>query len=138
MLAAMLDKSYLRKISEYWKDRSSNIPIVKDPAMQQIMANCIQIDRVMQEQARLDREAKAHEKRTRRLEKILDTDTGYMSITAYCKFNQLKLPLAKANKLGRKVAKYCRDEGIMVGSVPDERFGTVNTYPADIIEEFLP
>jgi phage regulator Rha-like protein len=64
-----------------------------------------------------------------------DGDTGYMTVIAFSRANDLHLPLSQANALGRKAARVCRERGLHIGSIPDERFGRVNSYPIHILEE---
>ena len=65
----------------------------------------------------------------------LDGDTGYMTVIAFCRSHGLHLPLSQASALGRKAGKLCRERGFHIGSIPDERFGRVNSYPIPVLQE---
>jgi len=67
----------------------------------------------------------------------MDGDTKFMTVLAYGRVNKLNLPLKEANKIGRKAAKFCKKEGILMGSVPDERWGTVKSYPVSVLDELF-
>ena len=61
--------------------------------------------------------------------------TGYWTITAWCKLNTLSLSLEQAAAYGREASKISRQLGVEVGRVHDERFGEVNSYREDILDE---
>jgi prophage antirepressor-like protein len=77
----------------------------------------------------------------RRLTKVedklseFDSDTGYMTVSAYARKINKAMPLSVANSFGRKAAQLCKQRGLSVGSIPDERFGRVNSYPISILDE---
>lgn len=64
----------------------------------------------------------------------LDGDTQYMTALAYCRKHKIPAPLKVANKLGRDCAKHCKQYTIKIGTVPDERWGSVNSYPVKILD----
>lgn len=61
--------------------------------------------------------------------------TGYWTITAWSKLNDLSLFLDQAAYYGREASKISKQWGVDIGRVPDERFGVVNSYREDILEE---
>lgn len=61
--------------------------------------------------------------------------TGYWTITAWCKLNNLNITLAEAMQKGRNAAKQSKEWGVEIGKVNDERFGEVNSYREDVLEE---
>lgn len=63
--------------------------------------------------------------------------TGYWTITAWCRLNNLKISLDDAMKRGRDAAKLSKRWGVEIGKVNDERFGIVNSYREDILEEIF-
>lgn len=66
---------------------------------------------------------------------LFGADTHFRTIRAYCNQHKLNMSERQANALGRKAGKLCRDRGIEIGKVSDERHGSVNSYPMDIIAE---
>lgn len=64
-----------------------------------------------------------------------DGETGYQTVTAFCRTHHDPLPLSEANALGRKATALCKSRNIKIGSIPDERFGRVNSYPIEILKE---
>jgi prophage antirepressor-like protein len=61
--------------------------------------------------------------------------TGYWTITAWCKLNTLSLSLEQAMSYGREATKTSRQWGVDISKVHDERFGVVNSYREDVLEE---
>ena len=59
----------------------------------------------------------------------------YYTVIGYANINDLQLNLRMSGSIGKKASKMCRDRGIEMGSVPDPRFGKINTYPLNILEE---
>jgi hypothetical protein len=67
----------------------------------------------------------------------MDGDTGYMTALAFCRREGVRAPLAVAQRLGMLATDQCRDLGIRTGRVPDERWGTVNSYPIEVLRDCL-
>jgi prophage antirepressor-like protein len=61
--------------------------------------------------------------------------TGYWTITAWCKLNDLKISLDEAMLRGREATKLSNEWRAEIGKVHDERFGLVNSYREDVLEE---
>jgi prophage antirepressor-like protein len=61
--------------------------------------------------------------------------TGYWTITAWCKLSNQNISLTEAMQKGRDAARLSKEWGVCVGQVPDERFGVVNSYREDVLEE---
>ena len=47
------------------------------------------------------------------------------------------MPQRDAIHHGKKLARIHRDRGIRIGTVADERHGTVNSYRLDIVREYF-
>ena len=63
--------------------------------------------------------------------------TGYWTITAWGKLNNLNLTLIEANQKGRNAVKLSKEWGTAIGKVKDEMFGEVNSYREDVLEEIF-
>jgi prophage antirepressor-like protein len=63
--------------------------------------------------------------------------TGYWTITAWCRLNNIKIGLDEAMKRGREAARLSNEWGAEISKVPDERFGFVNSYREDVLEEIF-
>ena len=67
----------------------------------------------------------------------LDSDTGYVTVLAYCRLKNIDLPRKDAAKHGKALAKIHHERKVKIGQVPDERYGKVNSYRTDIVEEYF-
>ncbi|AIH01280.1 anta/antb antirepressor domain protein [Riemerella anatipestifer CH3] len=69
--------------------------------------------------------------------KITTSEESFITIAGYATLEKKRIDNKRASIIGRKVAKYCRDNDIIIGQIFDPRFGYVNTYPRDIIQMFF-
>jgi hypothetical protein len=99
-------------------------------------------------QARSDKvvhAVKSEIKKRKKIEKRLEaikTASKYFTIVGYVSYawgySDNRLPLKEAQAMGRKASKYCSEQGISIGQTNDERYGMINTYPLDILEQLFP
>ena len=61
--------------------------------------------------------------------------TGYYSILAYARIMGVSVTKSKAQILGKQATKISKQKNISIGRVPDERWGSVNTYHEDILKD---
>ena len=80
-----------------------------------------------------DRRIKEAEKRLDRLE----GGTGYNTVKGYARIHGFQVPLSLAIKIGRKAKAICDAQGHPVGEATDERFGRVNSYPIEVLDEAI-
>ena len=64
----------------------------------------------------------------------LTGESSYMAILAWAIKNEMKIPLSKAQSMGKQAKAHCILKGIEYGSVKDERFNVVNTYPEEVLD----
>jgi len=135
MLAAMLDKSYLRKISEFWKNRYDNLS-----GGEKMLLHAKGMLRVEREQARLavkqDTMFVEQERIKAKVAQIADGD-GYFSIIAFANLNGLNFDHAAANAAGKKAAAVCRARKLRIGKVKHPVFGKINAYPEYVLIELF-
>ena len=96
-----------------------------------LVTSAVQLLKVEQAQ---ERQAQQIAEIEERLENM-DGDTGYQTVLAWCRVNDRTLSLKDANRLGRKCSSYCKKAEITMGSIPDERWGSVNSYPVEVLNE---
>jgi len=65
---------------------------------------------------------------------LFGADTHYRTIRAFFNERKKNVPLATATAIGRRAAKLCRERGVEIGTVADERHGSVKSYPSEIID----
>ena len=72
---------------------------------------------------------------TAELERFSNGHGFWTSIAGWCSRNNIKKPVQWMNTQGRKAAALCKQKGLKPVSVPDARYGKVNTYPDTILAE---
>ena len=60
------------------------------------------------------------------------TDYSIMGYARLCKKN---ICLNEANALGKRATKQCKELGLSIGHIRDSRYGLVNTYPEQVLEQ---
>ncbi len=61
----------------------------------------------------------------------------YYSLVAYCSLNKIKTVSSELRKMGMDLRKMSKDSGKELHKIPDERYGQVNSYPLEILEEYF-
>lgn len=83
-----------------------------------------------------ERELKALESRVERIEaKSVTIPNEYFTVAGFAAIRKQRIDISKANIIGRKAANLSRRLGYDIGEVSDPRFGSVNTYHVDILNE---
>lgn len=83
-----------------------------------------------------ERELKALESRVERIEaKSVTVPNEYFTVAGFAAIRKQRIDVSKANIIGRKAANLSRRLGYDIGKVSDPRFGSVNTYHVDILNE---
>jgi hypothetical protein len=98
------------------------------------------IIRSAQELRKIEIKQEEHEHRLSILEansELNSGDTGYYTIKAWCKLNNIKLPLRQLRDKGCEASKISRIRKVHIGKVTDETYGTVNKYREDILKEIF-
>ena len=67
----------------------------------------------------------------------IDGNTGYMTALAFCRQKKILAPINFSYELGKETTKKCKKFNIHMGKISDERFGTVNSYPVEVLDECL-
>ncbi len=61
----------------------------------------------------------------------------YYSLVAYCSLNKIKTVSSELRKMGMDLRKMAKESGKELHKIPDERYGEVNSYPLEILEEYF-
>lgn len=75
-----------------------------------------------------------HESRLMALENK-PTSLDYYSIAAYGVLKKKPIPRYLASKLGRSATQLCKERDLLIGKIPDERYGYVGSYPKSVLED---
>lgn len=69
------------------------------------------------------------------LKATTQTRPNYFTVVGYASLNGISVGLHLAAKVGRKCSTICKSLGYDIESIPDPRFGRVNMYPKDVLED---
>jgi anti-repressor protein len=118
-----------KKLKEYSQPA---LPTIHDPSIEASIKALIIADQAKHQAAIA--EAKA-DSALQRLDQI-ETGIDHFTIIGYARtFLKKSLPLKDAAIFGKVATRLCNDMGIAMGTVPDPRFGQVNTYPKSVLDE---
>lgn len=67
--------------------------------------------------------------------RISTRNEDYYTISGYASIRGIKVDISKAGILGKKASKLSREYEYPIGKTQDPRFGAVNTYHVDILNE---
>jgi phage anti-repressor protein len=77
-----------------------------------------------------------HEEKLHEIEsKVITTNSDFYTISGFANLRGYKIDVRQAAVLGKLSSKLSRDYDYHIGSVKDERYGSVNTYHSDILSE---
>lgn len=88
---------------------------------------------VVQEQktAQIERDIK----QLKAVQSAITDNTEFFTSMAFARNRDLKIDTKTASKLSRKCTTLSKELGIMVGKVPDSRYGSVNSYHKDVLTQ---
>ena len=105
------------------------MPVVRNAAMQLVIAQAMELDRLEQEQQRLASRVEAVESR------VSTQDSMFYTVLGYARKCGAFVDNARASVLGRGATRLSRERDYPMGQASDPRFGVVNTYHTDILQE---
>ena len=79
-----------------------------------------------------------HQKRIEALEQkalYLPAPATHFTILAFANLNGIELNARDANRMGRRAAQMTLARGLVIQPVQDDRYGTVGSYPRDVLED---
>ena len=60
-----------------------------------------------------------------------------MTVIAYANMKGIKPNTYNSSVMGRKATKVCRTRGLLTGTVVDSKYGLINTYPLEVLDEIF-
>ncbi|HYF69310.1 MAG TPA: antA/AntB antirepressor family protein [Ohtaekwangia sp.] len=67
--------------------------------------------------------------------RAITSPQDYFAIAGYAALNKRWIDVSTAAKIGIKARAMCKNLGYVMGTIPDPRFGAVNTYPKEILQQ---
>jgi len=87
----------------------------------------------------MDNRVGAVEQGVRRLEHNYrrTVTSNQLTVIAYTNMKGIRPDEYNSSVVGRKATKLCKERNILVGKVVDSRYGLINTYPEEILDEIF-
>lgn len=63
--------------------------------------------------------------------------SNHLTVIAYANMKGINPGSYNSSSVGRKATKLCRDRGLLTGTVVDSKYGYINTYPVEILDEIF-
>lgn len=126
----------IRLVKEFYamRDRlreipQQSMPVVKNPTMQLVIAQALEIDRLDQEQKQLAARLDAVEDR------VATQDSMFYTVLGYARKVGTFIDNVRASVLGRAATRLSKEREYPMGEATDPRYGVVHTYHVDILQE---
>lgn len=115
-----------RKIAELLKTGKVEIkPLSQIQMLQQVVNAMVEQEASIQELKEDVKELKA---------KQVTSPQNYFAISGYASLYRINVDTNTAKKAGKQAAGICKELGYIMGSVPDAKYGSVKTYPVDVLD----
>lgn len=82
-----------------------------------------------------ERRTSAIENKVNQIEERTITDLKHSTVVAYVTRNNISIDFKRYSVIGAKASRLCKKRGLQISKVNDVRFGTVNVYPDEILDE---
>jgi len=63
--------------------------------------------------------------------------SNHLTVIAYANMKGINPSTYNSSAIGRKATKLCRDRGLLTGTVVDSKYGYINTYPVEVLDEIF-
>ena len=63
--------------------------------------------------------------------------SNHLTVIAYANMKGINPGSYNSSSVGRKATKLCRDRGLLTGTVGDSKYGLINTYPIEVLDEIF-
>lgn len=63
--------------------------------------------------------------------------SNQLTVIAYANMKGIRPDEYNSSVIGRKATKLCKERNVLVGKVVDSRYGLINTYPEEILDEIF-
>jgi phage anti-repressor protein len=116
--------------------KQAQLPEIRDPQLAMIISMAQSLDAIKTKQEAQKAALEAQNARLDGIEaknkSILDGSKFY-SVAGFASLHGIKIDIKAAATYGRAATAESRALGIMIGSIPDPRFGKVHTYHEDVL-----
>jgi phage regulator Rha-like protein len=120
----------IKKLKNVIDNRTVQVPKFETPEM------LLEAVKMLVENNRKTREL---EQRVKAIEErpVINAPIEHFSIMGHCKNIGKQVTLRQSQRLSWKCKTLCNELGLVIGKISDPRFGSVNTYPLDVLKEII-
>lgn len=66
-----------------------------------------------------------------------EVTSNHLTVIAYANIKGIKPKSYHAPSIGKKATKICRERNLRTGTVVDSKYGLINTYPMEVLDEIF-
>jgi len=144
IVVAQLSPEFTGRLVDRWQELEAKTaaPAVTDPIIAAHIRALVEVDQLKQRQLAVEVAQAAMQRQmdsnTRQLQQI-ETANDYFTVIGWHRYAKLggSLPYADAAKMGKVATTFCKEHDIIIGHVPDPRFGIVNQYPKWVLDSLF-
>jgi hypothetical protein len=127
----------IQRTPEGKKARQYFIEVEKKWKEQKALSPAEQLVHQAQMLVEQERKLQNHENRLSAIEERTKNslDMPYYTIVAYAIKNRMSIDNRTAARYGQKAANLCKKMRLGIGSVPDEKWGKINSYPEQVLRQ---
>ena len=63
--------------------------------------------------------------------------SNHLTVIVYANIKGIKPKSYHAPSIGKKATKICREKDLLIGTTVDSRYGLINTYPVEVLDEIF-
>lgn len=63
--------------------------------------------------------------------------SNHLTVIAYANMKGISPKTYHSSSIGRKATKICREKRLQTGTVVDSKYGLINTYPSEVLDEIF-
>lgn len=63
--------------------------------------------------------------------------SNHLTVIAYANMKGISPKTYHSSSIGRKATKLCREKRLQTGTVVDSKYGLINTYPSEVLDEIF-
>ena len=63
--------------------------------------------------------------------------SNHLTVIAYANMKGIKPKTYHSSSIGKKATKICKERNLRTGTVVDSKYGLINTYPTEVLDEIF-
>ena len=127
-------RQYFIAVEKSWREKSPLAAQTPATQIQLLLAQVQLLAQVEEKQRLLKVVQDQHTQDIADIRAALPDPAKQMSVKAFANCLGVRMTTTHASRIGKRCAGLSRAEGRMIGTLPDETYGQVNTYDRDILQ----